>query len=195
MFKTLHLLLFLALAACGVPPGADMGPEIATPDQVAGLSRALQDLGPEVDPEEARRAARIAYDYTAVLAREYQITDTPLVHNTKVNMGIKPRGLCYQWADDLQARLAQERFRTLTLHRGIANYDKTFRIEHSTLIVSRRGDDMFAGIVLDPWRKGGRLTWVRTAEDEYDWIEQAKVFAWKLAARAEDAPSRPAKAQ
>lgn len=197
MFKILHLMLFLALTgltACGVRPDADLGPETATPEQIAELSRAFQDLGPQVDPEEAQRAAQIAFDYTNVLAKEYQITDRPLVHNTKVNMGLKPRGLCYQWADDLEERMAKENFRTLTLHRGIANYDKTFRIEHSTLIVSRRGDDMFEGIVLDPWRKGGRLTWIETAEDQYDWIEQDKVFAWKLAARGE-ATTQVAKAQ
>ncbi|MHA3977983.1 hypothetical protein ACW9UR_09895 [Halovulum sp. GXIMD14794] len=197
MLKTLQLLLFLsltALTACGVRPDADMGPEIATQDQIAELSRAFRDLGPEVDPEEAQRAAQVAYQYTNVLAKEYEITDRPLVHNTKVNMGMKPRGLCYQWADDLEARMAKEGFRTLTLHRGIANYDKTFRIEHSTLIVSRRGDGMFDGIVLDPWRKGGRLTWVGTDEDKYDWIEQDTVFAWKRAARG-DAVTQVAKAE
>ena len=122
------------------------------------LAAEIQALGPQVDPEEAQRAARVAFERAAELTRAYRITDPPLVHNAKVNMGLKPRGLCWQWADDMESRMAEEDFQTLDLHRAIANWDNSFRIDHSTLIISARGDSMFDGIVLDPWRKGGRLT-------------------------------------
>nr|WP_101067675.1 hypothetical protein [Roseovarius salinarum] len=174
----------LALTGCaGAPPATER-------TEVAALATGIRALGKDVDPQEAARAARVAYAHTDRLAEEYRITDPPLVHNAKVNMGLRPRGLCWHWAHDMQARLAQERFRTLELHRAIANADNPFRIDHSTVIVSRRGDTMFDGIVLDPWRKGGVLHWVPTRDDtRYAWRPRKEVLAAKRdrAARRPDA--------
>ncbi|GAB4536271.1 MAG: hypothetical protein Tsb0024_06300 [Ruegeria sp.] len=164
MIWAMTMLAILGLGACtSAPP--------ARSDDVARLATQIQALGPEVDPEEAQRAARIAYAYTAQLAQEYQITDPPLIHNAKVNKGLRPRGLCWHWAEDMERRLKQEEFRTLTLHRAIANADNPFRIDHSTAIISRRGDSMYDGVVLDPWRYGGVLYWSPLREDtRYDWV-------------------------
>lgn len=164
MIWAMTMLAILGLGACtSAPP--------ARSDDVARLATQIQALGPEVDPEEAQRAARIAYAYTAQLAQEYQITDPPLIHNAKVNKGLRPRGLCWHWAEDMERRLKQEDFRTLTLHRAIANADNPFRIDHSTAIISRRGDSMYDGVVLDPWRYGGVLYWSPLREDtRYDWV-------------------------
>lgn len=164
MIWAMTMLAILGLGACtSAPP--------ARSDDVARLATQIQALGPEVDPEEAQRAARIAYAYTAQLAQEYQITDPPLIHNAKVNKGLRPRGLCWHWAEDMERRLNQEKFRTLTLHRAIANADNPFRIDHSTAIISRRGDSMYDGVVLDPWRYGGVLYWSPLREDtRYDWV-------------------------
>ena len=130
------------------------------------------------------RAADVAYSESARLAVLYEIEDHPLVHNTKVNLGIKPRGLCYHWADDLERRLQQEGFETLSLHRAVANFDR-ISLEHSTVIVSARGEGMYEGIVLDPWRKGGELTWVPTREDpRYEWIPREEVFRIRRERRA-----------
>ncbi|WP_424984602.1 hypothetical protein [Microbulbifer sp. S227A] len=166
-------LVFLALTAC---TGATSGPA----DDPRGLTRAILALGPDVDPDEARRAAMIAYSHSRELAIAYEITDPPLVHNTKVNMGLKPRGLCWHWAEDMQTRLLSESFRTLDIHRAIANADNPLRIDHSTALISARDRPMQSGIVLDPWRNGGRLFWARVADDRrYDWQPQNAVLARK----------------
>jgi len=162
------------LVACATPP------TLVGRSHVDELAHSIQSLSPTVSEEEAARAATIAYDYPLTLAERYEITDPPLVHNTKVNLGIRPRGLCFHWADDMQMRLAQEGFETLELHRAIANFETPLLLEHSTLILSAKGDDMFKGIVLDPWRKGGQLVWVATRDDpRYDWHPRAEVFAFK----------------
>ena len=172
------VLALLALAACGGPPPP------SAPEEVSRLAAAIAALGPEVDRAEARRAAEVSYAHTHRLAQEYQITDPPIIHNTKVNMGIKPRGLCWHWARDMEDRLKQERFATLDLHRAVANADNSFRLEHSTAIVSAKGAEYDAGIILDPWRKGGRLTWVPVREDpEYEWEPRNEVVARALEAR------------
>tara|TARA_R110002049_G_scaffold23545_5_gene83461 strand:- start:16563 stop:17141 length:579 start_codon:yes stop_codon:yes gene_type:complete len=165
----------LALSACGVtrngppPPGST--------DDIAGLSAAILRLSPSVDPAEANRAAQIAYRYTHELAIAYQITDPPLVHNAKVNSGKRARGLCWHWAEDMEQRLKAENFATLDLHRAIANGDNALLIDHSTAVISAAGAPMQAGIVLDPWRKGGVLFWSTVAQDRrYDWEERETVM-------------------
>lgn len=194
--KSLAVLpLLVALAACGggtTPPyenGVTSSSQrevvatsgVAEKAKIANLTRAIQALGPEVDPEEAAAVARISVEYPLfTLAPRYQITGGPLFHNMQVNMGIKPRGLCKDWADDLEARLKQLGLQTLSLHRAIANHDNA-RIEHSTVIVSARGDVMENGIVLDPWREGGGvLYWMPVKQDKkYDWWPRQKVFEYK----------------
>lgn len=181
-FLAVAALLALGLAGCAAPPPPQTG--FAYAEKVPALAAAIRATGPGVDPVEAERVAEIAYSYPLELRASYGVTDTPLVHNTKVNLGLRPRGLCYQWADDLEARLRQENFRTVVFHRAIANSDRVFRIEHSTVIVSAVGGVHADGIVLDPWRRGGFLTWVKTPDDpDYHWIPRDEVFRRKAARR------------
>lgn len=172
LFATaLALLVALTLGACApTPPTVDQR-------DVDNLALELRGLGPNVDPAEAERAAQIAYSYSQQLAKEYQITDPPLVHNAKVNNGFRPRGLCWHWAEDIEKRLKQENFKTLAMHRAISDPENPFRIDHSTAIISRRGDTMFEGVVLDPWRYGGTLYWSPTMDDtRYNWRPRLEVL-------------------
>ncbi len=176
MFR--FLLLFaslLALVGCTLTPPV---PDRTDAERIAGLTPAIAALGPDVDPAEAARAARIAVEYPRQLAVAYEIEDSPLTHNSKVNAGLKPRGLCWHWAHDLGARLEQEGFKTLEIQYAIANYDTAFRIEHSSVILTVPGDPIEAGLVLDPWRYGGALYWGPVPEDtRYPWRPRAEVFA------------------
>jgi hypothetical protein len=171
----LSLLTITILGACST--ARPNGPPMATRAEIVELEQGILDLGPGVDPDEARRAAQIAYEYTYQLAQEYQITDPPLIHNMKVNNGLRPRGLCWHWATDMEARLKQENFETLQLYRAIANSDSKILIDHSTAIISRQGDTMEQGIVIDPWRHAGVLFWSPLLEDtRYTWIPRMVVL-------------------
>ena len=161
------------LAGCASP----VPDTTSTRSEVADLSQAIRALGPGVDAAEAELAAQIAISYPLVLRQRYGVTDPPLIHNTKVNMGQRPRGLCWHWADDIEDRLAEEGFATLDLHRAIANATSIL-IDHSTVVISARGAPMEAGIVLDGWRRGGDLFWSRVPDDpRYRWERRATVFA------------------
>ena len=143
--------------------------------KTAELAAAITALGERVDPDEARRAAEVAVRHPLELAEQYELTTPPLWHNTLVNLGIKPRGLCVHWTRDLLAELRGLRLTTLQTHWGVANAEATFRIEHSTAIITVRGKPMDTGIVLDPWRNSGSLFWSRVGEDEYEWHPLAAV--------------------
>lgn len=172
MIRLMALMSLLVLTACASAP-----PPPGTAPDIAALARGIQSLSPQIDATEAQRAAAIAYQYTHQLALTYQITDPPLIHNAKVNAGTKPRGLCYHWAEDMERRLNTEGFTTLDMTRAIANSETRFLIEHSTAVITAKGTPMEAGIVLDPWRDGGRLFWAPVATDtRYDWLPRTEVL-------------------
>ncbi|MBS9718037.1 hypothetical protein ACFFUT_07510 [Pseudohalocynthiibacter aestuariivivens] len=174
----LSLLVITILAGCATTSPA--GPPPPNQQEILELAQVIRALGDDVDPEEADRAAHIAYEYPLQLAQEYQITDSALIHNMKVNNGTRPRGLCWHWAQDMETRLKQENFQTLDLHRAIANSNMLLRIDHSTVIVSSRGDTMYEGLVLDPWRYSGELHWTPPREDSsYAWRPREEVLAEK----------------
>jgi len=169
--------MMMGLGAAGLLAGCSGAPaRTATAGGVAGLETAILELGPDVDPAEAARAARMAYDVSAQLAREYEIVDPPLIHNTKVNLGLKPRGLCYHWARDIQTRMTAARFASLQFTGLVANAENPFLLEHSTAVVIPRGGDWRQGVVLDPWRTGGILHWDQVQDDtRYNWKARADV--------------------
>ncbi|UWQ45843.1 hypothetical protein [Leisingera aquaemixtae] len=174
---SLMILAAATLAGCGTPP-------TATKNDVEELSLALQSLDTGVDPGEARRAAEIAYSYSAQLAKQYDVTTSPIIHNTLVNSGVKARGVCVHYAEDMQARLNQENFQTLSMLRAIAEPKSDFRIDHSTAVIAANGDGIYDGIVLDPWRYGGKLYWSATTKDpRYNWEPRLEVLRRKYERR------------
>lgn len=176
-FKSLiFVMAALLIGGCTAGPPPTQG-------GVDELALEIQRLGPRVDPEEAERAARIAFDYPLQLAKEYQITDPPIVHNAKIYQGYRERGLCNHWTEDMNTRLKQENFKTLTIHWAISPPTE-LRIIHHSVIISQVGDSIYEGIILDPWRFGGPLFWARTGDDtRYDWRPRLEVREELLTAR------------
>jgi hypothetical protein len=174
---TLTFILLQGCASSG--PQLDL-PPIVEKQRIRDLNQAILNLGDDIDASEAQRATRISIKYSHELARQYEISSSPIMHNLLVNLGLKPRGLCVDWTTDLLTRLKQERFYSLDLHWAIANYETTFSLEHSTVVVSARGDSINQGLVLDPWRYSGELFWAPTLEDSgYVWKPQAEIHAMK----------------
>ncbi|GGG76831.1 hypothetical protein GCM10011415_27030 [Salipiger pallidus] len=170
----------MPLAATGNVAEASTGSDTGTLEQqVTALTARLRDLGPGVDPAEAARAAEIAVRQPLQWAREWQVTDSPLVHNFKVVNGLRDKGVCQDWADALEIALHAERFRTLDLHRGIANA-RNLSLEHASLIITAKGQPWDDGLLLDPWRIGqGRLFVAQVREDpRYTWESREAVRAW-----------------
>ncbi|MEM6941039.1 MAG: hypothetical protein AAF943_07000 [Pseudomonadota bacterium] len=180
-------LLLIGLAAC-----APRTPASYDSAGVDGLAQTIASLSPKVAPQEANAAAALAFATTRRLSAAYQITDPPLIHNAKVNAGIRPRGLCHHWAEDMQTALTAAGFESLQIRRAIANADNPFRIEHSTAVLIAKGGSLDEGIVLDPWRNGGTLFWAKLQDDRrYDWQDRLEVLRKKgqvYIRRQSDAP-------
>lgn len=144
-------------------------PEPATPAQINALQSALVSLHPRVQTIEAAQVATLACDYPRQLAAEYRLVRPPLFHNLLINLGFKRRGLCYQWAEDLTAKLELLHLESLELHWGVAHAG-TFR-EHNTVVITAWNQPFATGIVLDPWRESGKLVWASVTNDTYIWVE------------------------
>jgi hypothetical protein len=148
----------------------------------AALADALRCLSPQVDGVEADRAADAAVRYPLELAHAYHATPPAFFNNVLINVGLHPRGLCFQWADDLTAKLMTLHLRTLELHRGVARLGT--KREHSCVVLTAPAQPFAEGIALDAWRRCGRLKWATVAADKYPWQEVVLVPAYKEELRA-----------
>jgi hypothetical protein len=102
------------------------------------------------------------------LAEEYRVVPPARWHNLLIQMGLRDRGLCYHWTEDLMAHLQALHLANYELHWGVAHPGSDLR-EHNSVVVTALNQPFEKGLVLDPWRNSGELTWVRVEEDAYPW--------------------------
>ncbi|HJX82395.1 MAG TPA: hypothetical protein VJ248_10220 [Candidatus Udaeobacter sp.] len=148
---------------------------------IKDLSKALAGLARDVDPAEAERISVIAHTTARSLAREYHVVLNPEFQAFLVNVGARKRGWCGHWAADIGAHLKELKPRTLVLHWGVA-YDHTSS-ENNCLVVTARNQPFKDGIILDGWRRAGRLFWCPVIKDDEYELEQhyghSGITAWK----------------
>jgi hypothetical protein len=148
---------------------------------IRDLAKALTKLAPEVDPAEAEQISVTAHTTARKLAREYHVVLNPEFQAFLVNVGARKRGWCGHWAQDIGTRLKELKPRTLVLHWGVA-YDHTSS-ENNCLVVTARNQPFKDGIILDGWRRAGRLFWCPVIKDDEYEVEQhyghSGITAWK----------------
>jgi hypothetical protein len=133
------------------------------------LARHIAALSPNARPEEARRLAECAYLNASRLKREYGVIWPPLLNNVLINTGIKKRGFCFHWAEDLLVAFDALKLTTLELHWGEAQAG-TWQ-ESNCIVVTAKGQPFNRGIILDCWRHSGHLYWREVAADKVPWVE------------------------
>ena len=167
-FRLLFFAVALCLLGCAGMPRENNSPQ--------ALAAALQALSPTVRPSEARRAAETAYAASERLKHEYRIVGPAVFHNGLVNLGLRDKGLCYHWTEDLLAALRPLQLKTLTIHWAIAHPGNI--LESNALVLTARGQPLKDGIVLDGWRHAGRLYWTTASNDHsFPWQEDNSEYA------------------
>jgi hypothetical protein len=180
--RNIFLLIAVWLTACAgghqsgrIETGGDnpaVGPQPpAYREKAVALQNDLASLSSHPNSTEAGQLAETAISYSYHLAEEYRLVRPPVLHNILVRMGIKDRGLCYQWTEDLMNRLYLLKMKNFQLHWGVAYRGSELR-EHNTVVVTARGQPFEEGIVLDPWRNSGELYWAHVKDDDYPWKER-----------------------
>lgn len=131
--------------------------------QAVALRQELLNLGSSVDKDEATRLAETALEQSAALAAQYYAVRPAWFHNFLVNCGLRPRGLCYEWTNDLFPLLSRLGSKSLELHLAVSRMDT--RREHNCIVVTARQQSFEEGLILDAWRRSGRLWFGRVATD------------------------------
>ena len=148
---------------------------------IKDLAKALTKLGPDVDPAEAEQISVTAHTTARRLARDYHVVLNPEFQAFLVNVGARKRGWCGHWAQDIGTRLKELKPKTLVLHWGVA-YDHTSS-ENNCLVITARNQPFQDGIILDGWRRAGRLFWCPVVKDDEYEVEQhyghSGITAWR----------------
>jgi hypothetical protein len=148
------------------------------------LMNQIAALSPNVRPEEAARVAECVYNRASQLRREYGVIWPPLFNNVLINTGIRKRGLCFQWAEDLLVTLDALKQTSLELHWGEA--DAGTWQESNCVVVTAKAQPFSTGIILDCWRHSGHLYWTAVGADKVTWVENSAYAAF---VRAKSAPA------
>ena len=131
------------------------------------LAAEILTLSPEITLEEARRFASAAVEISAQLGQKYNVKLHPWLHNASIHAGLRDRGFCYQYAEDLYQGLQEVSTEHLTLIYIEANKGKLN--EHHALSLVLKGKAWDTGILLDAWRQNGNLYFAAVKTDSYPW--------------------------
>jgi hypothetical protein len=183
------------LAFAAFAPSARARPRnelvLATSADDAALRARLVALSPSVNPEEARRVVSIAYTTGRELAHKWQMGSSPTFHSFLINIGMRKEGYCFHFATELLLRLDAQKLQTLELHWGES--DAGTDTEHNVIVVTARGQPFAQGIMLDNWRRSGRLLWGPLDGDpDRTWQENKAALASRVNRRTStaDQPKR-----
>ena len=138
------------------------------------LTRLLLQMERNASVEEAQQLSYDIITRAALLERTFDRTTTPWMHNFMVNVGLKQKGLCYQYADGLYGYLRQRHYPHFRFHLAGAHIGEYWR-EHNTLVITAKNGKVQDGIVVDPWREQGKVFVSLLQEDKaYNWVHRPK---------------------
>ncbi len=134
------------------------------------LAKLLNTL--HVNRDESKELAGKAISYSHTLAKEYRLVKPPLLQNFLVNIGLRKRGLCWQFAYDMLSFVKKQNYKSFDYYIGGANIGDYWS-EHNVLVVTCRGCRFEDGILLDPWRNSGNLYFSKLKNDKkYKWKQR-----------------------
>jgi hypothetical protein len=170
MFKFLlnFILLPLFFVAC-----TDISLALSQ-NRVKELSKLLQSLNISIPFREADALSREIFKETEILTKKFRPVSEPHINNFLINLGVKDKGLCYQWSDALYTHFSNKNYRHFEFHLLVADQGEYF-YEHNTLVVVAKGGKVLDGIVIDPWRNSGKLYFSKVNDDKkYEWEHREK---------------------
>src|SRR6266513_2287614 len=145
------------------------------------LANQLAALSPRVNREEAKLLAQCAYATVTKLRREYRMFGTPIFNNFLIYHGLRKRGYCYQWSEDLLIALDRLKLTSFELHWG--EYDPGTWRENNCIVVTAKGQPFQRGIMLECWRHLGHLYCGPVAGDYERYVENG-AYARHVLARS-----------
>ncbi len=139
--------------------------------KVEKLTNDLAALSPRVNRDEAKLLADCSFATVSKLRREYRMFGTPIFNNFLIYHGLRKRGYCYQWSEDLLVALDALRLKSLELHWG--EYDPGTWRENNCIVVTAKGQPFKRGIMLECWRHLGHLYFGPVVSDWETYVENS----------------------
>ncbi|MEM7401288.1 MAG: hypothetical protein AAF304_04995 [Pseudomonadota bacterium] len=136
--------------------------------RATNLTQSLESLSVQVLGQEADKVSNVLIETAIRLSDQYEMENPPLYHNMLVKMGLRDRGLCCHWAEDLHAALRKLNTSSLKFAWLVARQGSQLR-EHNSIVIYAEDNNWQQGIVFDPWRKAGVPFWTAVVEDDYPW--------------------------
>ena len=152
------------------------------------LANQLTALSPRVNPEEAKLLGECGYATVSQLRRDYRMFGTPIFNNFLIYHGLRKRGYCYQWSEDLLIALDELRLTSMELHWGESN-PGNWR-ENNCIVVTAKGQPFNRGVMLECWRHLGHLYFGPIASDWEPYVENSAYARFVLARSAAPNASR-----
>ena len=151
-------------------------------DKAETLADQLVALSPRVDGNEAKLLADCAYATVSQLRRQYRMFGTPISNNFLIYHGLRKRGYCYQWSEDLLVALDALKLTSLEVRWGESN-PGNWR-ENNCIVVTAKGRPFRSGIMLDCWRHLGHLYFGPVVADTDPYVENRAYARFVLARSA-----------
>lgn len=125
-----------------------------------------------VNTKETKDLAKKVIIHSRVLAKEYNLVKPPLFQNFLVNVGLRKKGLCWQFAYDMLSFVKKQNYKSFDYYIGGANVGDYWS-EHNVLVVTCKGCKFSDGVLLDPWRNSGNLYFSKLKNDKnYKWKQR-----------------------
>lgn len=161
------LLLATFFVACSTAPETSQ-------NRAESLVSLLQTLNKDIPYAEALSLSREIFQQTDQLRVQFDPISEPHVNNFLVNIGLKEKGLCYEWSDPLYIYFRRKPYKYFSFHLLVANRGKYFQ-EHNVLVVTSKKDEISEGVIIDPWRKPGKVYFSKVKDDtKYVWERRFK---------------------
>lgn len=199
------MILLVMLTACGGHRLSRNQHDDAAKQLERDLTGLIAGPSPKAQ-DEAQQLATIVIDTIDQQGRRYRMLPMPWVNNGLVDIGLKRRGLCHHWAEDLVTALAAVKPQSYEVHWMVARKG-TLREHNAVMIkardpappVSSAGSGANGGrtqiqsvrvasfeaapgpgIIIDPWRTAGHPFWIQMERDQYPWRDDPESLAETL---------------
>lgn len=122
---------------------------------------------------EADAIAKTVIETLYRISQKYEVAGSALIQNFLINRGIKKKGFCYHYVDDLRKALSKTAWKHFELRWGTA-WEGDFR-ENNSLVITAKGRPFDEGIAIDAWRTAGKPFWTPVKGDRFPWVEAFNV--------------------
>jgi len=115
------------------------------------LYNLLLTLDSNISKDTAKKLSTDIISFSTKLKHDYQPIIEPHFNNFLINIGLKKRGLCYEWSDALYLHFIKQHYQNFRFHLIVSHQGEYWR-EHNAFAITNSNNNISKGIIIDLWR-------------------------------------------